>query len=339
MNEGTPGGRSKRALKLCDRDTFNENVGSVLDEVLVEARAAAVQYSDVRDDRMIARGQTEIDIVICIHNALEDVKACLASVDMHLGERQRVFLVDDGSDAPTEAFLKEFSAARPHYFLHRNEVAMGYTKAANLGVNLTDAEVVILLNSDTIVPRGWAEKLADALIETPGAGIAGPMSNAASYQSLPSVQGTAQQTAVNTLPEGWDVDKMDRFCEKHASLPLPLVPLVHSFCFAMTREVWDQVGPFDETAFPKGFGEENDFCFRATDAGFGLVLATHTFVFHAKTKSYDANTRHELVEVAQAILYERHGLQRFTNAVRVLDRQPQLRKLRREARALFQHPS
>jgi hypothetical protein len=99
----------------------------------------------------------------------------------------------------------------------------------------------------------------------------------------------------------------------------------------MTREVWETVGPFDEVAFPRGFGEENDFCFRASDAGFGMIVATNTYVFHAKSKSYGEADRQRLVDPAQEILYERHGRKRFLDSVNVLDRQPELLRMRRAA--------
>lgn len=53
--------------------------------------------------------------------------------------------------------------------------------------------------------------------------------------------------------------------------------LVHGFCFGLIREVMNRVGLFYEDSFPNGYGEENDYCFRAADAGFSLVIATHTY--------------------------------------------------------------
>jgi glycosyltransferase involved in cell wall biosynthesis len=46
------------------------------------------------------------------------------------------------------------------------------------------------------------------------------------------------------------------------------------------------VGPFDEEAFGKGYGEENDFCMRAMAAGWRNILAMDTFVYHAGEVSF-----------------------------------------------------
>jgi GT2 family glycosyltransferase/glycosyltransferase involved in cell wall biosynthesis/SAM-dependent methyltransferase len=315
-----------RAQKISDRSAHDAKIAHVLAKVLDQAafEAGTSATSDVTPVQ-------DVSIVICVHNALEDVRVCLASVDQHRDSQHRIILVDDGSETETLNFLQDFAANRDYVTLRRNETALGYTKAANIGASIADSSVIILLNSDTIVTPGWATKLVNALRSAPGAGIAGPLSNAASFQSVPNVQAMETQTAVNVLPEGWTPDDMNKLCEAHAGPHFPAVPLVHGFCFAMTREVWETVGPFDEVAFPRGFGEENDFCFRASDAGFGMIVATNTYVFHAKSKSYGEADRQRLVDPAQEILYERHGRKRFLDSVNVLDRQPELLRMRRAA--------
>ena len=39
------------------------------------------------------------------------------------------------------------------------------------------------------------------------------------------------------------------------------------------RKVVDSIGYMDEEAFPIGYGEENDFCLRASKANFKLLKA------------------------------------------------------------------
>jgi GT2 family glycosyltransferase/glycosyltransferase involved in cell wall biosynthesis/SAM-dependent methyltransferase len=315
----------KRARVISDRQSFNKAIGKAIQ--------ASLDVKSPPPNTHVSTGaisEATLDIVICVHNALEDVERCLESVDRHRGEAHGIIIVDDGSGSETRDFLSSFSAKRTDYVrLFRNDVSTGYTKAANTGVGLSSADTIILLNSDTVVTAKWAEKLQAALHSAPGIGIAGPMSNAASYQSVPSVASTSRQTALNLLPEGWGPDEMNALCERHSTLPLPNVPLVHGFCFAIKREAWASVGPFDEDAFPRGFGEENDFCLKAANAGFGMVIATNTFVYHSKSKSYGEEQRHELAEASQEVLYARYGRDRITDVSRLLLHQPQLRSIRR----------
>jgi GT2 family glycosyltransferase len=54
----------------------------------------------------------------------------------------------------------------------------------------------------------------------------------------------------------------------------------------ITRAALDAIGPFDAEAFPRGYGEENDFCQRAIRAGFVNLIADDTFVFHEGGMSF-----------------------------------------------------
>ncbi|MGP0565579.1 MULTISPECIES: glycosyltransferase [unclassified Nitrospina] len=290
-------------------------------------------YAEVRKDRIAAQAHRRIDIVVCVHNALEEVRHCLESIERaRQSEHHKLIVIDDGSAPATADYLKAFIRGKPWARLHRNEKATGYTRAANRGLGLSDAELVILLNSDTVVTSGWAEKMADAVFFTPGAGIVGPLSNAASHQSIPEHRSSKDQTAVNELPPGLTAEDMNRYCEQWTTVGiLPRVPLVHGFCFGVTRAVIEKVGTFDETHFPKGYGEENDYCFRAVDAGFGLVVATHTFVFHAKSKSYDGPERVALMKAGSKAFRQIHGNARIDRAVKSMQTNRILEKLRQHA--------
>src|SRR5690606_30203105 len=127
--------------------------------------------------------------------------------------------------------------------LIRSDEPLRYTKAANTGLKASTAELVVLLNSDTIVNADWALKLADVAFSRPFTGIVGPISNAASSQSIPQTKGSGTQTAINELPQGKSIADIDAFLESQVVAGLyPTVPLVHGFCFAVRREVLEQVG-------------------------------------------------------------------------------------------------
>jgi GT2 family glycosyltransferase len=297
---------------------------------------AGPSYAEVREQRIAAQRHRKIDVVVCVHNALKDVELCLESVrHARKGENQRLIIIDDGSDQPTARYLAEFARGEPWIELHRSDHARGYPKAANQGLAASSGELVILLNSDTIVTDGWAEKMADAVFSTPGAGIVGPMSNAASHQSIPEHRGSKGQTAINELPPGLSAEDMNRYCEQWTtSGVLPRTPLVHGFCFGVTREVISKIGFFDDDNFPRGYGEENDYCFRATDAGFGLVIATHTYVFHAKSKSYTSTERVALMKAASQAFERLHGRARIQRAVKSMEDNPFFVRLRQRASEL-----
>ena len=293
-------------------------------------------YSDVVHERTARQAHRTADMVICVHNALDVVEPCLESVCAHRDPaRHRLVLVDDGSGEETRAWLARFASRHANVDLIRHDEALGYTKAANAGLRATASDLAILLNSDTVVAGRWIDKLLDAAFSNPGVGIVGPLSSAASHQSIPNHRSTADQTAVNDLPAGYSVSDMNVWCEKHSAAEfVPRVPLVHGFCMALTRQVIDTVGCFDETNFPFGYGEENDYCFRAVDAGFSLAVATHTYVYHKKSQSYQSEKRLALSSAGNEKVRDLHGAERVLRAVRSMQANPHLERMRKLAQAL-----
>jgi hypothetical protein len=110
-----------------------------------------------------------VDVVVCVHNALDHAKACLESV-VESGMPDRLILVDDGSGQETRAYLQE-AARTTGALLIRNESALGYTRAANLGLTAGTSPFVCLLNSDTVVAPGWLDRLVACAEAHPSAGL------------------------------------------------------------------------------------------------------------------------------------------------------------------------
>jgi GT2 family glycosyltransferase/glycosyltransferase involved in cell wall biosynthesis len=269
-----------------------------------------------------------VDVVVCIHNALDDVKACLASVVAQASIPVTLYLVNDGSDAPTTEWLRQFSAQYPFCQLLESPVAEGYTRAANRGLRAATAEYVVMLNSDTIVPTFWLERLLECGNSDPRIGIVGPLSNAASWQSIPECLSPAGDWATNPLPPGMTVEDMALLVQARSPRCFPRVPVVNGFCFVIKRAVIDAIGLFDEERFPKGYGEENDYCLRAADAGFHLAIADNAYVYHAKSKSYGHQARETLAKQGSAALREKYGQPRITALVQEIRSNPLLAEFR-----------
>src|SRR6185503_13253540 len=77
--------------------------------------------------------RASVDIIICVHNALEDTQRCLASAVRYTRPPYGLIVVDDGSDTPTRDYLERFCEEQGA-IRHRNEQALGYTCAANQGL-------------------------------------------------------------------------------------------------------------------------------------------------------------------------------------------------------------
>ncbi len=246
-----------------------------------------------------------VEIIVCVHNALEDVRRCLESVAQHTTPPYAMILVDDGSDAPTRDYLAGFAQAHAATLL-RNEEALGYTFAANQGLRHSVADYALLLNSDTIVTPEWLDRLVACAESGPRIGVVGPLSNTASWQSVPDIAADGDWAA-NPLPAGVSVDEMGRLVAKHSARLYPPMPLLNGFCFLIRRQLIDEIGIFDEESFGAGYGEEDDYTLRARSAGWSLALADDVYVYHAQSRSYSDEKRKALCDRAGAILAQKHG--------------------------------
>ncbi len=273
-----------------------------------------------------------ISIVVCIHNALDYVKVCLRSVTRHTPGDCRLILINDGSDADTTAWLERFAASHCGVTLLANHPARGYTCAANRGLRLSDSDYTILLNSDTVVSPDWVEGIVECGESDSRVGIIGPLSNAATYQSVPEFLDEHGQWKENCLPEGDTVAGYAAFVRWTSQRIHPRVPVVNGFCFAIKRQVIDAIGYLDEESFPRGYGEENDYCARATDAGFELAIADQVYVYHAVSKSFGAQRREPLIARAHEALRRKYPQERFDRIDQELRHHPGLARVRQRIR-------
>ena len=66
----------------------------------------------------------------------------------------------------------------------------------------------------------------------------------------------------------------------------PTGPTGNGFCMYIKRRALDEVGFFDAESFPRGYGEEGDFCMRARAAAWTNVVDDATIVFHHRSASF-----------------------------------------------------
>lgn len=285
----------------------------------------------------IAAGSRSVDIVVCVHNALDDVKVCLESIIKSTSGKYKLYIVNDGSDASTTEYLRSFSSGRSCILLE-NPVSEGYSKAANKGLRASTADYVILLNSDTIVPNGWVEKLLECAESHAQIGIIGPLSNAASWQSVPELFDSKGDWAINILPDAYDENKMAQVVSLLSEKHFPRVPFINGFCFAIKRAVIETIGYFDDEIFPKGYGEEDDYCLRAANANFTMAIADHAYIYHAKSKSYSHQRRLELSKEGNEALKRKHSGKRISELTKLMRYNPTLELMRQKIKQYIKNP-
>ena len=244
------------------------------------------------------KDRATVDVVMPVHGSRA---LTLQAIDSVLGagtkDAYELVVVDDASPDPLLRGELEALNEAGLITLLVNERNIGFVGAVNRGFALHPGRDVILLNSDTRVFGDWLGRLLAAL-RTPRTATATPLSNAATILSYPAT------LCENRLSSDAGVAHWDSLC---ATIDAPLVeiPTGIGFCMAVSRACLDQIGAFDEGRFGRGYGEENDFCLRATAAGWRHVAATGLFVWHRGGASF-GNERETFIAAAQAIIETLH---------------------------------
>ncbi|MFN3630197.1 MAG: glycosyltransferase family 2 protein [Casimicrobiaceae bacterium] len=220
----------------------------------------------------------------------------------------RLLILDDASTDPEVPELcRDYVLSTQRAFeaqYRRNAVNRGFTANVNQAIAaLRPAEHLVLLNSDTRVTRGWLDEMLETANEAennaPAAiGTVTPFSNNATICSWPD------------FSREWPMpspEEAERIAALLASERVPSIdlPTGVGFCMLITRDCLDAVGAFDEAAFPRGYGEENDFCRRAVKRGFRNVLCPNAYVAHEGSVSFSMQ-REALMRDGAAALLAKH---------------------------------
>ena len=218
-------------------------------------------------------------IVIPIYGAAEAVKGLLESLRRVGTSGQSIIAIDDGSLCPAvDSVLQHYAVADGIRWIRERE-NRGFVETANLGMALCDDDV-LLLNSDTIVTPGWLKKMEVCLASDDTIGTVTPWSNNAEICSLPHF--------VQSHPPPSDPDAVARIIASAGSPEYPSLPTAVGFCMLIRRVLIDEIGGFDAATFGHGYGEENDFCMRAINAGYRNVLCDDAYVVHRGGESFSA---------------------------------------------------
>ncbi|MGA9348462.1 MAG: glycosyltransferase [Anaerolineae bacterium] len=297
------------------------------------SRGQMVRIDPIEERPPVQAHQASVDIIVCVHNALSDVQRCLEAIVRHTNQPYSLILVDDGSESETRDYLSEFAKSQGAVLL-RNEEAKGYTRAANQGLRRSSADYVVLLNSDTVVTPEWLDRLIACAESDPRIGLVGPLSNTASWQSIPEIEFQGDWPA-NPLPAGMTIEAMAQLVARYSARLYPPMPFLNGFCLLIRREVITEIGYFDDETFGAGYGEEDDYALRARKAGWLLALADDAYVYHAQSRSYSNAARKRLTKRAGILLAKKHGQQIISEGVAICERGRVLEGIRARSRVMI----
>ena len=196
----------------------------------------------------------------------------------------RILAIDDASPEPElRRYLSEL-AVRGTIDLLVNETNLGFVGAINRALENVLAGDVVLLNSDTIVPPDFVERLADVARSAPDIGTVTPLSNNGDIFSFPVPNN------VNPMQSYERILEIDRIASIANAGDVTDVPSGIGFCLYVTRDCLKAIGALSEN-FERGYLEDVDLCLRARGKGFRNVCAPSVYVGHHGSKSFQHEKR------------------------------------------------
>ena len=221
-----------------------------------------------------------VSIIVPVYNAFLETRKCLESILLAETPNTSVFVINDASsEAGFERLASEYESDK--FIFLENAQNLGFSGTINKGINyarnLRPDSDILILNSDTIVSRWWLKELKLVAKSSDEVGTVTAVSNAAGPFSVHTFSSPPSLSEINVVAD---------VLRENAPLVSPPLPTGHGFCMYIKGELIDDIGVFDSHSFPKGYGEENDFCMRAVKKGWKNTFAARSFVYHKQNASF-----------------------------------------------------
>ncbi|MCU1347073.1 MAG: glycosyltransferase, group 1 family domain/glycosyl transferase, group 2 family domain protein [Acidobacteria bacterium] len=264
-----------------DKDGYSRALDAALaerDEARFAARIAvarentwAVRASLLRS--AIAEVHPRVSIIIVSYNNIELTRLCLDSVlrnSMH--PNLEVLVVDNASGDGSAEWLQGLTDERVRVLVNRENA--GFAAANNQGLRMATGTHFVLLNNDTVVPRGWLQGMLRQL-DDPHVGLAVAVTNFSGNESRIDVPYTTldgMQPFAERLMREREGQRFD-------------IRVAAMYCVGMRRDVYERLGPLDEE-FGLGMFEDDDYSHRARLAGLRVICMEDVFVHHFGQASF-----------------------------------------------------
>lgn len=216
----------------------------------------------------------KVIIIVLNYNGLDDTLDCLESLRKNDYTNYEVIVVDNHSTGNDVKIITEKYGDYLQTIIV-NDYNYGFSGGNNVAINYSlqrNADVVLLLNNDTVVEPDFLTKLVEANKKFPEASILTPMINFYSNKSsIWSAGGRISKIRASGFPYGYNEEdinfRKNIFCT-----------FASGCCMYIRREVFIKIGLLDENYFL--YLEDTDFCYRASQACFKILYVGRSMIYH-----------------------------------------------------------
>jgi N-acetylglucosaminyl-diphospho-decaprenol L-rhamnosyltransferase len=256
------------------------------------------------------RGESTLflSIILVNYNGAEFIFDCLSSIKNLVDlTKCEVIIVDNSS---TDHSVSLINDNFPSFKLICSQENLGFGKANNLAVACSQGEYLLFLNTDTILIENTPEILAKYLEQHQDIAAIGSRITFedGSYQLSCGRLPNLVMEIIDKIRYGLDRKWHHTFSGIYdrQNLTVQEVGWLTGACLMMRRDIYEQLGGFDESFFM--YFEDKDICKRVRDLGSKVVYYPNTSLIHllggssqSTGKNVNAYYRH-----SQVYYYEKH---------------------------------
>jgi len=221
-----------------------------------------------------------------------------------------VIVIDNGSPDDNPIILKEKFPQITYMETGKN---LGFAGANNLGILASRGKYILLLNNDTIVPRGFLEPLVDKMEKDPTIGAVSPkiklfyhpgMLQYAGITDINPFTGRSYARALYKKDEGQFEEDME-------------TAYAHGAAMMISRKVLEKIGLMNTTYFL--YYEELDLGYRIRKAGYKIWYVHNSEILHKESISTGKHSPQKTYYLNRSrLLYMRRNVKGFKGIVAVL---------------------
>ncbi len=240
----------------------------------------------------------KILIVVVSYNGKHFMEENLKSIRKVLAPGSyKIAVVDNASTDGVDKWL----AQQDDIIFIRNEQNLGFAPACNQAVAATvgteyEDYDVFLLNNDTRLVYDALYFLQRALYSRDDIGAVGSVSNYAGNKQMLDVE----------------FDSVEEFIEYGEKINVPMenayLERVRLCGFAMLirRNVWDEIGGFDEDFVP-GYFEDDALCMEMMRRGYRMLVVRNSFIYHAGSESFIKTDFNSILNKNHELFKKKYG--------------------------------
>jgi len=221
-----------------------------------------------------------VSVVVPVYNSEDAINECLRCIDMLNYPKQKleVIVVDDGSTDKT------VEIAKGHKVKLIQKEHNGYPSTMNAGIRVTEAEIVVVVDSDTYVHEDWLIEIVKEFRDLSVGIVGGYVATKSNAGFWARIVGYGAE------------DRYDKIESKY-------IDFVTSTCTAYRKKLFVEVGLFDEALRR---GSDEDLAHRALKAGWKIVLQKDAVCYH----DWDSSFRKLFKRWIRDMIYELKNFRR-----------------------------